>query len=200
MTTFEIVKDDETKMFTTTLVMSEGDRFYLPRFEKNNYMLVPKGYVLYYPFVGKYTPQFSSLRIDYDFTLVKGAYQWKSMGRDTYSPRLDLDNSPIDYRFLLHAWYDINLKRHWSINDNQHRFNSIYWRIKKLEDKGYERVPFIEDIKIDNITIEERESNTKLTSKFYFSSKYHHAKILNRLRRQAPVREAERILEEVASE
>ena len=54
--------------------------------------------------------------------------------------------------------------------------------------------------KIDNITIEERESNTKLTSKFYFSSKYHHAKILNRLRRQAPVREAERILEEVASE
>ena len=47
MSYFKIQKDDDRKEFVSFLVMGEGDKYYLPNFEKKSYLRVPKGYVLY---------------------------------------------------------------------------------------------------------------------------------------------------------
>ena len=47
----DIQKNEENKLYSTTFVIGEGDKFYLPRWDTpKEYIRVPKGVIIYYPF------------------------------------------------------------------------------------------------------------------------------------------------------
>ena len=166
MLRIEAQVNSKNKTFTTHLAMTRGTRFLCPEFDDKDYLLVPKGVVLYYPFNYRNSDEVYTsakwLRADRNFEKNwddkhKGWYQHSSIGRDTYSPRLDLYNKSelgdIDIRFFLDEWANHNLYRH--LDDYHYRhyeyrqedpnFMFIWNQISFLEDKGFEYIFYTDD-------------------------------------------------------
>ena len=71
----DIQKNEENKLYSTTFVIGEGDKFYLPRWDTpKEYIRVPKGVIIYYPFNSEHLHghiDSYNVRIEYDFKKVR---------------------------------------------------------------------------------------------------------------------------------
>ena len=183
MSYFKIHKEDDRKEFVSFLVMGEGDKYYLPNFEKKSYLRVPKGYVLYYPYTRKYDVCPVGVRFDYNFKLTDKGYSWEEIGRDTYRPQLNLYSNPIDNRYIMWEWMSHNLMQHFAKQDYINS-ESIFWKVKALEDKGYRRINYFGDIAVGSHTLIKEEENRDETYRYKFYSYPMHQKIKSRLKNE----------------
>jgi len=180
----DIQKNEENKLYSTTFVIGEGDKFYLPRWDTpKEYIRVPKGVIIYYPFNSEHLHghiDSYNVRIEYDFKKVKNGLTYKKVGKHTYNEKYGLTpwNLPIaesdeeysekrilSYKYVLDEWANANYHYHMTLSPERLR---VRGELINLRNNGYKEVKWNRD-------------NYEETKPFVFESLIYKQKILKRL-------------------